>query len=492
MGATLQSSELDTAPRFLRLVGDSAVFSLGRFLGKIAALLLLPVVTSRLAPESFGRLDVLSVATTAVSGTLIFGFDIASTRLFATLGEHDRRRMFATWGVVAAVVSCLFGGLTWIFASRISTTVLADPSFATEVRLLVPIVVGAIALNISLGVQRNENQPWSYAICSGGAVVSSAVLVAVFVIRESSVQSVLLAQGTANVLFGLSSLLLVRSSIAAKPSWHLLRRLRTIGLPLAPIGAVVAFGELLSRTLLLRLSDSAEVGLLSVSVRIGSVLLVMSIAIQTAWHPRAFSMRSLPDSQRRIGLDIVRLTSLASCAAVALAIITPATVDLVSAEDYAGAVLPSGLMIVAALGFSVAQLLTIGLLIDSRTSRVTVSVVAGVVVGVLGTVAASAPFGAVGAAAALAAGQWTYAGVAWLLGRNGFSPRYKLRSVVLPSILASIFVIVATVGDGHSLALVAVGLMLIGTLFDNGTAADTQRELKAAVLRLSPVDRHRR
>ncbi len=476
----MQSSKFETAPRFLRLVGDSAVFSLGRFLGKVAALVLLPVVTSRLSPESFGRLDVLSVATTAVSGTLLFGFDIASTRLFVTLGGDDRRRLFATWGVAAAVASFLFGGVAWTFASEISAAVLDDPSFATEVRLLVPIVVGALALQISLGVQRNENRPWSYAACSGGAIVTSGVLVAVFVIRSSSVQSVLVAQGIANVLFGLAGLLFVRSSIAAKPSWDLLRRLRTIGLPLAPIGAVVAFGELLTRTLLLRLSDPGQVGLLSVSVRIGSVLLVLSIAIQTAWHPRAFSMRSLPDSERRIGLDIVRLSSLASLAALALAVITPVTVDLVSAEDYSGAVLPSGLMVVAALGFSLAQLLTVGLLIDSRTSRVTASVAAGVVVSVLGTVALATPYGAVGAATALAAGQWAYAAMAWLLGRSGFTPDYKLRSVVLPNVIAILFVILATADQGQPLAVVAIGILLIGALVDNGTAVDARRGLKLA------------
>lgn len=240
----------------------------------------------------------------------------------------------------------------------------------------------------------------------------------------------------------------------------------------------------------MRLSDSAQVGLLSVSVRIGSVLLVMSIAIQTAWHPRAFSMRNLPDSERRIGLDIVRLSSLASCAAVALAVLTPATVDLVSAVDYSGAVLPSGLMVVAALGFSIAQLLTVGLLIDARTSRVTGSVVTGVVVSVLGTVAFAAPYGAAGAAIALAAGQWTYAGVAWLLGRSGFSPEYKLRSVVVPSVLASLFVVVAT-ANGHTLTQAAIGLMLFGTLVDNGAAADAQRGFKAALVSLLPSDRHR-
>lgn len=475
----MHSSESVAVPRFLRLVGDSAVFSLGKLLGKVAALALLPIVTSRLSPESFGRLDVLSVATTAVSGTLLLGFDVASTRLFPTLGEHDRRRLFATWGAMALVASLLFGGAVWLFASQISTLVLNDRSFAFEVRLLVPIVVGALALHVALGVQRNQNQPWHYAACSGGAIVSSAFLVAIFVFRSSSIQSVLIAQGTANVVFGFAGLVLVRRSISARPSWDLFRQLRAIGFPLAPIGAVVAFGELLNRTLLLRLSDSAQVGLLSVSVRIGSVLLVMSIAIQTAWYPRAFSVRSLPDAERRIGMDIVRLSALASCAAVALALVTPKAVDLVSTEDYSGAVLPSGLMIVAALGFSVGQLVTIGLLVDARTSLVTASVALGVALSVLGTLVFAGPYGVVGAAAALAVGQWFYAGVAWLLGSGGFSPEYKVRSVALPSLLASLFVIVATLEPGHTLAKAVIGLVLFGALVDNGTVSATQRGLKS-------------
>ena len=104
--STLLDVELDTESATRSLGRDSVLFGLGTLVGKLVGFLVVPIFARLLAPEGFGRLDVLN--TLVSSGLLIvmLGTDVATVRLyFDRRSSDDARRLFATWLVIALSVA---------------------------------------------------------------------------------------------------------------------------------------------------------------------------------------------------------------------------------------------------------------------------------------------------------------------------------------------------------------------------------------------------
>ncbi len=467
--------DVGRSPRFASLLRESVIYAIGPMLGKVAAVVLLPIVTRQLAPESFGRLDVFSAAFSAATATLLLGFDVASARLFQRLDAEQRKRLFATWLLIAVFLGFGVLVLGFFFSGEVSTLLMGSSGFNREAWLLSPIVAGALVMHVALGVLRNHGRAWTYALFSSASILGSAILVVILVLQKAEVRSVLLAQACATVVVGVAAILSVWKSWSARPSHRLASELLRVGVPLAPIAAVVALGEVMSRGLVLRIAGPDETGYLSVAVRVASVLIVAAMAIQTGWHPRAFALARHHDGKSRVGTDITRIATLAPLLGALLAVAVPTIVDLVSGQAYSDAVRPAGWLIVAASGFVMAQLCGVGLLIDGRSSRLTISAIAGVAVTVAATAVLAGRYGATGGAAAAAIGQWTYAGLAWWLSRSSFRPDVAPWQLVAPSAAAAAMALSFTTPGASMFVRAASVFGVVFVAIRSGVVLDTYR-----------------
>ena len=76
---------------FARLSRDSAIFALGSIAGKLVAVVTLPVFTRLMAPDAYGRLDLLSTLGSAAISVLSLGLDVAALRLTVDPTRHVLR-----------------------------------------------------------------------------------------------------------------------------------------------------------------------------------------------------------------------------------------------------------------------------------------------------------------------------------------------------------------------------------------------------------------
>ena len=83
-----------------------------------------------------------------------------------------------------------------------------------------------------------------------------------------------------------------REQLGLQVSWPLLRKMNHFGLPLVPSALLLWVTNFSDRFFLVKLTDTSEVGLYSVGVRIASAMVLLLTAFRTAWPAFAYSIKS--------------------------------------------------------------------------------------------------------------------------------------------------------------------------------------------------------
>ena len=89
------------------------------------------------------------------------------------------------------------------------------------------------------------------------------------------------------------------------------------------------------RFFLVKLTDTAEVGLYSVGVRIASAMVLLLTAFRMAWPAFAYSIDDDREAQRTYAFVLTYLVALTTWVATGLALLSPWIVDWIAAPDFA-------------------------------------------------------------------------------------------------------------------------------------------------------------
>jgi O-antigen/teichoic acid export membrane protein len=442
---------------FTRLLGESALYALGSLVGKVVGVILLPIVSRRLAPESFGRLDLLSTLSSSASAVGLLGVDFAAVRLHPDLGEDARRRLSGSW-LALALGTTVPLALGTIWGRRTISSLLFDtPDLGTSVGLVGVVVAATVLQLVGLTLLRSQGRPTTYAWITGSTLAVYGLLVVTFVALTPEVESVMWAYALSQSLGAVAALGASLTGHVGRPSANLTSRLLRLGLPALPAMAALVIGDVVQRTVLLSRAGSAEVGYLSVAVRFGSLMLLGAVGFQLGWQPAVFAAQGQAVRQRlREGEHMLSLLALL---AITIATAAPEAVQVVTGAAYRPAVTPVGYMLVFGLLYGAFQVATITSALAHRPGDISVAALTGVAVGVVANLLAAERWGAAGTAAAIAGGQ----AVAVVVGSAFAARRAEARAlrhllwIIVPT---SASVLAATVPAGGADPIVR-GLLLV-------------------------------
>jgi O-antigen/teichoic acid export membrane protein len=183
----------------------------------------------------------------------------------------------------------------------------------------------------------------------------------------------------------------------------LFRQMQRFGLPFVPSGLALWAIDFADRFFLLKLKNAAAVGLYSVGVRVSTAILLLLIAIRTAWPAFAYSIKDDSEAKRTYGFVLTYVLYVACWVSLALSLLAPWIVRaLTTPAYYAGArVVP--LLVFGGTAFIAYNVMTIGTGRAKQTQFNWLVTGLGAVVNVALNFALIPPFGMMGAAAATVA-----------------------------------------------------------------------------------------
>jgi len=416
-----------------RLARHSAVYGIGGLVSRIVAVFLLPVYTRYLDPADLGAVGVLIALTAVLVTVLRGGISSAFFRFWFDSKEPEARRVVlrtSFWFTMTSATLGLAAGV--LLAEPIAAALALGDDGPTLV----------IAAFVGLWAQMNYEQltaVFRVEERSGAFLTASLVNIAItvaatvlfVVVMELGALGVIAGNFTGTLAVYLALLGYRREQLGLQFDTALWRRMQAFGLPLVPSALALIAVNFSDRFFLAHLSDLTEVGLYEIGVRIASAMVLLLTAFRTAWPAFAYSIDDDEEAGRTYAYVLTYLVALGSWAALALGLLAPWLVRLLTTPEFHPGERVVGPLAFATAVFAAYVVVSIGVGRARRTGFNWVITGVAAVVNVALNLALIPRYGMMGAAAATVAAYGLMAvAMAWWANRV-FPMPYQLRRVAI-------------------------------------------------------------
>jgi O-antigen/teichoic acid export membrane protein len=470
-----------------RLGKHSLIYGLGGLVSRILGLLLLPLYTRYLTTSDYGKVETLIALTIVVGIVLRMGITSALFRFYFDSPEPSHRRLVlrtSFWFTMSMATLGLVAGL--VLSPQISELLFGTPD---DWELVAASVV-------NLWVNMNYEQLTSLFRLEerSTAFVSASLANILLTVAATLLLVVGLEAGPLGVIVGNFAGTLVvygalvgyrREQLGLQFDRGLLREMNRFGVPLMPTALLLWVTNFSDRLFLVKLADTAEVGLYSVGVRIASAMVLLLTAFRLAWPAFAYSIEDDREARRTYAYVLTYLVLVTTWVATGLTLLSPWIVDWLTTPDFSSASRVVGPLAFAAVAFGGYIVVAIGVGRARRTQFNWVVTGAAAAVNVALNLILIPPYGMMGAAVATIAAYGTmFAGMSWWSQRIYRVP-YQWRRVLTAALAgAALAVTGKLVGGGFAVAL-ALALAYPLVLVPLGFYLPAERRAIGARLRLA-------
>jgi O-antigen/teichoic acid export membrane protein/glycosyltransferase involved in cell wall biosynthesis len=307
-----------------KLGKQSAIYGLGGLVSRILAVLLLPLYTSYLSTNDYGKIETLVAAAAVVVILLQLGITSAFFRFYFDARDDEGRIRIVRTSFWFTMVSATAGlVLALAFAEPISQLL----KIGNQPGLVVAAAIGMWAqMNYAqlTSVFRAEDRAVGYVIASLSNVVitvgATVLLVAVF--REGPL-GVLVGNfiGTLCVYFVLLGYR--RYQLGLQFDRKLFRAMNKFGMPLVPAALALWAVNFIDRLFIASYKGQGEVGVYSVAVRVSSAIVFLMIAFRTAWPAFAYSIEDDREARRTYSYVLTYVVYVTCWVSLAFGVLAP-------------------------------------------------------------------------------------------------------------------------------------------------------------------------
>ncbi|MBO0768263.1 MAG: lipopolysaccharide biosynthesis protein [Solirubrobacterales bacterium] len=277
-----------------RLLSSLGAYQLANFVGKIFALVLVPVYTGKIAPAGYGITETLMTFVVLISIVVRLGIIEAFLRFYYADTDPARRDALVRRAVyflaATTTVACIALAIPAAELARLVTSQPAVWPFRTA-------ILGVWAFtNLELGnaILRVDERIRAYAIVAMTNVLGTVALsLALVVVANRGYEGLLLGNYAISVVVLLGLWWSMRKRLAPRrrpPGLESFRALFRFGLPTVPAEASVYALSVLDRQYIVHQQGVAAAGRYAIAIKVAAAIAFLVTAFQYAWPPLAYSV----------------------------------------------------------------------------------------------------------------------------------------------------------------------------------------------------------
>ncbi|MGB2876236.1 MAG: oligosaccharide flippase family protein [Gaiellaceae bacterium] len=421
------------ARQLARLAKHSAIYGLGAVVSRLIGLFLLPVVTRYLPRQDLGAVDTLVALSVVLVILLRAGISIAFFRFYFD-AEDERGRVTVVrtsfWFTTTTATAGLLLGL--VFAGQISQALFSTHSRADLVRAAFVLLWAQMNYEQLTSLFRVEERSVAYVAATlANVLITVGATILLVVVWHKGALGVLIGNFTGTLVVYFVLLAYRRFQLGLEFDRPLFREMQRFGLPFVPSGLALWAIDFLDRFFLLKLKGAAAVGLYSVGVRVSTAILLLLIALRTAWPAFAYSIKDDSEARRTYGFVLTYVLYAACWLSLSLSLLAPWIVRLLTVPTYYAGSRVVPLLVFGGTAFIAYNVMTIGTGRAKQTQFNWLVTGLGAVVNVGLNFALIPPYGMMGAAVAtLAAYVVMFLGIT-VRSQQVFRVPYQWRRIAL-------------------------------------------------------------
>ncbi|WP_300099003.1 lipopolysaccharide biosynthesis protein [Methanosarcina sp.] len=271
-----------------RLAKNSLGFAIGTILTQAIGFFLLPIYTRYLTPADYGILSIASVVSSVLVIFLIFGQGGAIGRFYYDY-HHDSTKLrdyLSTICLSVCLISFAICVILCLLGDSFFSIVLSDIPFNPYLILVIWSAFLGVPLNFALILLQVRERAHTYSVINVAKFLISTILIIFFVVmqREGALGS-LKGQFVCSIIFFFVALSYLKKDITIKFDRNKFKESFYFGLPLIPHMLAGWITSLIDRLFLSWYWNLSIVGLYSLGYQIGSILSLITTAINFAWVP---------------------------------------------------------------------------------------------------------------------------------------------------------------------------------------------------------------
>ncbi len=399
-----------------RLAKHSAIYGLGGVVSRILAVLLLPLYTRYLTPGDYGAIETLVAGSAVLVTILRAGISSAFFRFYFDSDEESHRALVVRtsfWFTMTSATAGLVAGLA--LAGPISQALFATGDRAGLVRAAFVGLWAQMNYEQLTSLFRVEERSVAFVLASlANILITVGATVVLVVALEKGATGVLVGNFTGTLAVYAVLLAYRRYQLGLQFDRSLFRAMNRFGLPLVPSALALWALNFSDRFFLVKLSGAGEVGLYSIGVRVASAMVLLLTAFRTAWPAFAYSIEDEDEARRTYGFVLTYLLYVACWLALALGLLSPWIVHVLTTPDFFPASRVVAPLAFAAASFAGYIVISIGIGRARRTQFNWVVTGAAALLNVALNLILIPPYGMMGAAVAtVAAYTLMFMGMAW-------------------------------------------------------------------------------
>jgi len=321
-------------PKLSPSVTQTLFYAAGLLITRSVSLLMLPLVTHKLTPQSYGELEVLTAL--AHIGTIVLGFGLVDALYrFGGLSEStsDRKQVCANVFGLAVCVGLLFGATAQLLAPAL-TFALPGSVDVLDVRLILLALTLEGAIAIPLSWLRMQEKAKQFFILSSAKALIQALMVFVFLDLGYGVTGMVAASAISAVLLALVLAVLQFRDCGIRLEKDSIKPLVGYGLPIMVSGMAAFVLSGLDRWVVAGSVGVADLAAYAVAIKFATVAALLAQPYGLWWFARRFQVLRAPGGER----DCARLATMGAClgflAACLVGLLSPVAIIYLTPPAY--------------------------------------------------------------------------------------------------------------------------------------------------------------
>lgn len=350
------------------LVKDVWLYGGGMALGRLFALVTVPLLTRHFLPRDFGLIDIYNTLALFLMAILVFGMDSGVARyIFKTDCQQERRNIASevvNFHLISSVIACVFVLISsdWLMEIQIVPFM---GSF--EWKLLAIYIPFLVILNFCQNLLKWSYARSKYLIISVGMPACIALATYISVLGYSvDIEIYLYLVCAITGIFAALALWFVSDWLKLRWAWSNFKGIAVYSFPYAAIAATTMFVPIYERTAVAAIGEN-ELGFYAAGAKVALITTMVTQAFQMAWGPFSLAIHKSGNAWKTYNYVLRAYSTFILASVLLLAAVSDWLINiLASAVYYDGrwVVFPLTLSIAT---ISLSSLIEVGISISMRT-----------------------------------------------------------------------------------------------------------------------------
>lgn len=270
-----------------KFLKEGVVYGIGGALSRFTGMFVTPIYTRFMSSEEYGILDmgttVSSMLLILLEMQMVTGF---MRHYYDSKQKGDRHILFGSVSLYFILAYAVFWTVAVVFRPQVLSWL---PGFEWSTLLPVLIILlPNLFMQLTLGVLRLEHKPKIFLIYSVGQTWLAATLGIVAVVWfDYGAEGILWAFAIAKSVFSIPAVIYCVKTMSFSPRMRYFRQVFSYSAPIVPAVMGNWVNSYMSRFFIVGALSLSALGVYSLSYKVASVFLLLTVGFRMAWNPFA-------------------------------------------------------------------------------------------------------------------------------------------------------------------------------------------------------------